>query len=78
MKMVNDSVSIAANAAKQQLDALGSQALYTPHEIEKIIKASFMSLRATEDEKVVLERGILSLIDRAAERAKELGSDYAI
>ena len=78
MNMVNDSVSIATNAAKKQLEALGSQALYTPEEIEKIIRASFAILRATEEEKGVLERGIMSLIERAAERAKELGSEYAI
>ncbi len=76
--MVNDSVSIATNAAKEQLESLGIQALYTPDEIEKIIRASFAILRVTEEEKAVLERGIMSLIERAAQRAKELGTEYAI
>lgn len=76
--MANDSVSIAINEARRQLESLGRQALYTPDEIEKIIRASFVALRATEEERDVLEKGILSLIERAAQRAKDLGDDYEI
>ena len=71
--MANDSVSIAISEALEYLQRLGGEALYSPDEIEKIIRASFLTLRATEDEKKILDRGIQGLIERAAGRASGTG-----
>jgi len=69
--VANDSVSIAISEATRYLDELGASALFTRDELEKIIKASFVSLRASESDRSVLQTGILTIINRAADRVVE-------
>ncbi len=66
--MATDSVSIAIGEAMKYLDELGSSALFTKEELEKIIRASFASLRASESDRQVLQNGILTLVNRASDR----------
>jgi hypothetical protein len=68
MTMATDSVSIAIGEAIKYLDELGSSALFTKEELEKIIRASFASLRASEHDREILQNGILTLINRASDR----------
>jgi hypothetical protein len=68
MTMATDSVSIAIGEAMKYLDELGSSALFTKEELEKIIRASFASLRASESDRQVLQNGILTLVNRASDR----------
>ena len=76
--MATDSVSIAISEATRYLDELGESALYTRDELEKLIRASFVSLRASETDRDVLQKGILTIIDRAASRVVEGSSDDAL
>ncbi len=69
--MATDSVSIAISEATRYLEELGGSALYTRDELEKIIKASFVSLRASEVDREVLHKGILTIINMAAGRIVE-------
>jgi hypothetical protein len=71
MTVATDSVSIAISEATRYLDEMGASALFTQDELEKIIKASFVSLRASEADKDVLQKGILAIINRAAVRVVE-------
>jgi len=71
MTVATDSVSIAISEATRYLDEMGASALFTQDELEKIIKASFVSLRASEADKDVLQKGILAIINRAAGRVVE-------
>lgn len=76
--VATDSVSIAISEATRYLDELGESALYTRDELEKLIRASFVSLRASEVDRGKLETGILTIINRAASRVVEGKSGDAL
>lgn len=76
--VATDSVSIAISEATRYLDELGESALYTRDELEKLIRASFVSLRASEPDRGVLQTGILTIINRAASRVVEGHSGNAL
>lgn len=76
--VATDSVSIAISEATRYLDELGESALYTRDELEKLIRASFVSLRASEADRGVLQTGILTIINRAASRVVEGHSGNAL